>query len=282
MSSQQPPQTPAAALAVAPAVAPTAVPAKATAGNAATMPVDGAHHSKDMMHSSPANREFNIPSLDSMDIEIQGAASNDDPEPRKNSVIQNNIKNLKFSIDAILRKNNNIQLTQKKLNQKKKITNQAKIHNVMQNLQSPTSKHSNVERQKSELMSNSVRSNSSQIVLHQDNENAELELQLQEVTSLPSVPPSFKAAAAAAADVAATVAAMTSVHPSVANFNRGYTQSSTTAAARESRPTATLHYMPPHQQDGQLLQSQIGFSQQQPQHGLLPRGRKNGKHAERV
>ena len=140
----------------------------------------------------------------------------------------------------------------------------------MQNLQSPTSKHSNVERQKSELMSNSVRSNSSQIELHQDNENAELELQLQEVTS-PSVPPGFKAAAAAAADVAATVAAMTSVHPYVANLNRGYTQSSTTTAARESRPTATLHYMPPHQQDGQLLQSQIGFSQQQPQHGLLTR-----------
>ena len=184
MSSQQPPQTPAAALAVAPAAAPTAVPAEATAGNAATMPVDGAHHSKNMMHSSPANREFDLPSLDSMDIEIQGAASN------------------------------NIQLTQKKLNQKKKITNQTKIHNVMPNLQSPTSKHSNVERQKgdpSKLMSNSVRSNSSQIELHQDNENAELELQLQEVTSSPAVPPSFKAAAAAAADIAATVAAMTSV-----------------------------------------------------------------------
>ena len=215
MSSQQPPQRPAAA--------PMAVPAKAKTGDAATMPVDGAHHSKDMMHSSPANRNFNLPSLDSADMEIQGPASDDDPEPQKNSVIQNNIKNLKFSIDAILRKNNNIQLTQKKLNQKKKITNQAKIHNVMQNLQSPTSKHSNVERQKSELMSNSVRSNSSQIVLHQDNENAELELQLQEVTSLPSVPPSFKAAAAAAADVAATVAAMTSVHPYVANFTHGAT-----------------------------------------------------------
>ena len=46
MSSQQPPQTPAAAPAVAPAAAPTAVPAKATAGDEATMPVDGAHHSK--------------------------------------------------------------------------------------------------------------------------------------------------------------------------------------------------------------------------------------------
>ena len=63
-----------------------------------------AHHSKDMMYSSPANKEFNLPSLDSMDIVIQGAASNDDPEPQKNSVIQNNIKNLKFSIDAILKK----------------------------------------------------------------------------------------------------------------------------------------------------------------------------------
>ena len=176
-------------------------------------------------------------------------------------------------------------MTHKKLNQKKKTAPQAKIHNVMQNLQSPTSKHSNVERQEgdpSKLLSNSARSYSNQIKLHQDNENAELELQLQEVTSSPAVPPGFKAAATAAANVAATVAAMTSVHPYVANFNRGYTQSSTTAAARESRPTATLHYMPPHQQDGQLLQSQIGFSQQQPQHGLLPRGRKNGKHAERV
>ena len=88
-----------------------------------------------------------------------------------------------------------------KWRQKKKTAPQAKIHNVMQNFQSPTSKHSNVERQKgdpSKLMSNSVRSNSSQIKLHQDNENAELELQLQEVTS-PSVPPGFKAAAAAAA-----------------------------------------------------------------------------------
>ena len=143
----------------------------------------------------------------------------------------------------------------------------------MQNVQSPTSKHSNVERQKgdsSKLMSNSVRSHSSQIELHQDNKNAELELQLQEVTSSPAVPPGFKAAAAAAAEVAATVAAMTSVHPYVANFNRGYAQSSTTAAARESLPTATLHYMPTHQQNGQLLQSQTGLSQQQPQHGLLP------------
>ena len=43
MFSQQPTQTLAAAPAVAPAAAPTAVPAKATTGNAATMPVDGAH-----------------------------------------------------------------------------------------------------------------------------------------------------------------------------------------------------------------------------------------------
>ena len=163
MSSQQPPQTPAAALAAAPPAAPTAVPAEATAGNAATMPVDGAHHSKDMMHSSPANREFNIPSLDSMDIKIQGAASNDGPGPQKNSVIQNNIKNLKFSIDAILKNNNNIHLTQKKLNQKKKMTTHSNIHNGMQNLQSPTLKHSNVETQKSELMSNSAQSDPNQI-----------------------------------------------------------------------------------------------------------------------
>ena len=111
-------------------------------------------------------------------------------------------------------------------------------------------------------MSNSVRSNSSQIKLHQDNKNAELELQLQEVMSLPAVPPGFKAAAAAAAEVAATVAEMTSVHPYVANFNRGYAQSSTTAAARKSLPTATLHYMPTHQENGQLLQSQTGLAQQ--------------------
>ena len=145
MSSQQPPQTPAAAPAVAPAAAPTAVPAKAKTGDAATMPIDGAHHSKDMMHSSPANRNFDIPSLDSNNIETQGAASNNDPEPKRNSVIQNNIKNLKFSVEAILSKNDNIKLTHKKLNQKKKTTPQAKIHNVMQNVQSPTSKHSNVE-----------------------------------------------------------------------------------------------------------------------------------------
>ena len=119
-------------------------------------------------------------------------------------------------------------------------------------------------------MSNIVRSNSNQIELHQDNENAELELQAQEVTS-PSVPPGFKAAAAAAAVAAATAAAMTSANSYVANLNRGNTQSSTTTAAREFRPTATLHYTPPHQQGGQLPRSQIGVLQQQPQHGLLPR-----------
>ena len=188
MSSQQPPQRPAAA--------PMAVPAKAKTGDAATMPVDGAHHSKDMMHSSPANRKFDLPSLDSNNIETQGAASNNDPEPKRNSVIQNNIKNLKFSVEAILSKNDNIKLAHQKLNQKKKMAPQEKIHDVMQNLQSPTSRHSNVEQQEgnpSKLMSNSARSNSNQIELHQDNENADLELQLQEVTS-PSVPPGFKAA----------------------------------------------------------------------------------------
>ena len=111
-------------------------------------------------------------------------------------------------------------------------------------------------------MSNVARSNSNQIELHQDNQNAELELQAQEVTS-PSVPPGFKAAAAAAA-------AMTSANSYIANLNRGNTQSSTTTAARDFQPTATLHYMPPHQQGGQLPQSQIGLLQQQPQHGLLP------------
>ena len=86
MLGQQPTQTPAATPAVTPAAAPTAVPAKATTGNAATMPVDGAHHSKDIMHSNPANRNFNLPSLDSADMEIQGAALDNDPEPQKNSV----------------------------------------------------------------------------------------------------------------------------------------------------------------------------------------------------
>ena len=97
MSSQQPPQKPAAAPAVAPAAASTAVPAKAT-GNAATMPVDGAHHSKDMMHSSHANRNFDLPSLESINIGTQGAASINDPEPKENAVIQNNIKNLNFPL----------------------------------------------------------------------------------------------------------------------------------------------------------------------------------------
>ena len=92
MFSQQPTQTPAAAPAVAPAAAPTAMPAKATTGNAASMPVDGAHHSKDMMHSNPANRNFNLPSLNSAEMEIQGAALNNDPKQQKNSVIQNKIK----------------------------------------------------------------------------------------------------------------------------------------------------------------------------------------------
>ena len=167
MSSQQPPQTPAAALTAAPPAAPpaapTATPAEATAGDAATMPVNGAHHSKYMMHSNPTNKEFNIPSLDSMDNKIQGAALNDGPEPQENSVIQDNIKNLKFSIDAILSKNNNIQLSKKKLNQKKKISNQSNSHKEMINLQSPTLKHSNVKRQKSELMSNSAQSDPNQI-----------------------------------------------------------------------------------------------------------------------
>ena len=98
MSSQQPPQKPAAAPAVAPAAASTAVPAKAKTGNAVTMPVDGAHHSKDMMHSSHANRNFDLPSLESINIGTQGAASINDPEPKENAVIQNNIKNLNFPL----------------------------------------------------------------------------------------------------------------------------------------------------------------------------------------
>ena len=92
MSSQQPPQKPAAAPAVALAVAPTTVPAKAKTVDAATMPVDGAHHSKDIIHLSSANRNFDLPSLESNNIGTQGAASNNDPESKGNTVIQNNIK----------------------------------------------------------------------------------------------------------------------------------------------------------------------------------------------
>ena len=159
----------------------------------------------------------------------------------------------------------------------------------MQDLQLPTSIDSNTERQEvnhsrisggdtachtstanntSEFMSSLVRSNSDQIELHQDNKNADLERQAQEVTS-PSVPPGFKAAAAAVAT--ATAAAMTSVKPYIASLNRGNRQSSTMTAARDFRPTATLHYTPPHQQDGQPRRSQLSALQQQPQHGLLPR-----------
>ena len=61
MLGQQPTQT----LAATPAATPTAPTAKAPAANVATMPVDEAHHSKNMMHSNPAKRDFNIPLLDS-------------------------------------------------------------------------------------------------------------------------------------------------------------------------------------------------------------------------
>ena len=92
MSSEQPPQKPAAAPAVAPAAAQTAVPAKAKTVDEVPMPVDRAHHSKDMMHSSHANRNCDLPSLESNNIGTQGAASINDPESKGNTVIQNNIK----------------------------------------------------------------------------------------------------------------------------------------------------------------------------------------------
>ena len=168
MHGQQPTQTPAATPTVTPAATSTATQAEATPANAATMPVDEAHHSKNMMHSNPANRDFNFPSLNSKEVKIQGATLNNDPKPYKNSVVQNNIKNLKFSIEAILSKNDNIKLAHQELNQKKKVAPQAKIQNVMQDLQLPTSRDSNEERQEgnpSKLMSNVARSNSNQIEL---------------------------------------------------------------------------------------------------------------------
>ena len=173
------------------------------------------------------------------------------PKSHKKLMIQNNIKNLQFSIDAILSKNNNIQLSKKKINQKQE----------MLDLKSPTLKHSSLEGQKSELMVNSVQPDPNRIGLHGDNNNAKLEIQQQQVTSSPSLAPGFKAAAAAAADVAATVAAMTAVqdvHPYIANLDRG------------STPTATLHYMPPHPHTGQQLQSHVGHSQHQSRQGIIP------------
>ena len=120
-------------------------PAEATPANAATMPVDEAHHSKDMMHSNPAKRNSNVPSLDSKKVKIHGAALKHDPKPHKNSVEQNNIKNLKFSIDAILKKNDNKKLLHQVLDQKEQVAPQAEIQNVMQDLQLPTSMDSNAE-----------------------------------------------------------------------------------------------------------------------------------------
>ena len=204
-----------------------------------------------MMHFGPANIGSNVLSLDSRNNAIQGAASKMSPKSHKKLMIQNNIKNLQFSIENILSKNDNIQLSKKKSNQKQK----------MLNLQSSTLKHSSLEGQKSELMVNSVQPDPNRIGLHGDNNNAKLEIQQQQVTSSPSPAPDCEAAAADAADVAATVAAMSAVqnvHPYVANLDRG------------SIPTATLHYMPPHPHTGQQLQSHGGHSQHQPHQGIIP------------
>ena len=267
MSSQQPSQAPAAASetnltatqaaattavpAATPAAEPTATPARPTTGNEATLPVDEQHNSRNMMHFGPVNRGSNVSSLDSKNNGIQGAASKMSPKSHKKLMIQNNIKNLQFSIEAILSKNDNIQLSKKKSNQKQEILN----------LKSVTLKHSSLEGQSSELMANSVQPDPNRIGLHGDNNNAKLEIQQQQVTSSPSPAPAFEAAAADAADVAATVAAMTAVqhvHPYVANLDRG------------SIPTATLHYMPLHPHTGQQLQSHGGHSQHQSHQGIIP------------
>ena len=267
MSSQQPSQAPAAASetnltatqaaattavpAATPAAEPTATPSKATTGNEATLPVDEQHNSRNMMHFGPANRGSNVSSLDFKNNGIQGAASKMSPKSHKKLMIQNNIKNLQFSIEAILSKNDNIQLSKKKSNQKQE----------MLNLKSVTLKHSSLEGQSSELMANSVQPDPNRIGLHGDNNSAKLEIQQQQVTSSPSPAPAFEAAAADAADVAATVAAMTAVqhvHPYVANLDRG------------SIPTATLHYMPLHPHTGQQLQSHGGHSQHQSHQGIIP------------
>ena len=267
MSSQQPSQAPAAASetnltatqaaattavpAATPAAEPTATPARPTTGNEATLPVDEQHNSSNMMHFGPVNRGSNVSSLDSKNNGIQGAASKMSPKSHKKLMIQNNIKNLQFSIEAILSKNDNIHLSKKKSNQKQEILN----------LKLVTLKHSSLEGQSSELMANSVQPDPNRIGLHGDNNSAKLEIQQQQVTSSPSPAPAFEAAAADAADVAATVAAMTAVqhvHPYVANLDRG------------SIPTATLHYMPLHPHTGQQLQSHGGHSQHQSHQGIIP------------
>ena len=267
MSSQQPSQAPAAASetnltatqaaattavpAATPAAEPTATPARPTTGNEATLPVDEQHNSRNMMHFGPANRGSNVSSLDFKNNGIQGAASKMSPKSHKKLMIQNNIKNLQFSIEAILSKNDNIHLSKKKSNQKQEILN----------LKLVTLKHSSLEGQSSELMANSVQPDPNRIGLHGDNNSAKLEIQQQQVTSSPSPAPAFEAAAADAADVAATVAAMTAVqhvHPYVANLDRG------------SIPTATLHYMPLHPHTGQQLQSHGGHSQHQSHQGIIP------------
>ena len=73
---------------------PALTPARATPADAATMPVDDRHHSKDMMHSNPAKRDSNVPSLDSEKVKIHDVAFKQNPKPDRNSVEQNNIKNL--------------------------------------------------------------------------------------------------------------------------------------------------------------------------------------------
>ena len=66
----------------------------ATPAAAANMPVNNRHHSKDMMQPSSVKRDSNVPSLDSEKVKIHDVALKQNPKPDRNSVEQNNIKNL--------------------------------------------------------------------------------------------------------------------------------------------------------------------------------------------
>ena len=107
MPGQQPPPTPAS------------TPAMATPANAAPVPVNSSHLSRDMTHLSSVKRDSNVPSLNSGKIKFHDAASKQNPEPDKNSAKQNNSQKLKFSIDAILNKRDYKKLLYQLLKQKK-------------------------------------------------------------------------------------------------------------------------------------------------------------------
>ena len=176
MPGQHPPPTPAS------------TPAMATPADAAPVPVNSRHHSKNMMHSSSVKRDSNFPGLDSEIVKFHDAASKQNQKIDKNSVEQKDSQKLNFSIDAILNKNH----------QKEKIPVQTKNKEkrIMQNLQLTTSMDSNTDPKKtnhcrtsggdivlneptarytSEFMPNPVRSNSDQIKLHQIDKNNDLD-----------------------------------------------------------------------------------------------------------